>query len=69
MICPTGEAKYFCKRGWTRLSTNRPMGKSLEQPCRQRFSNRARAAHCSTVAAGVPTTPQAIARCRPILEF
>src|SRR5450432_3374031 len=30
MICPTGEAKYFCKRGWTRLSTNRPTGKSLE---------------------------------------
>jgi hypothetical protein len=30
MICPTGEAKYFCKRGWTRLSTKRPTGKSLE---------------------------------------
>jgi hypothetical protein len=30
MICPTGEAKYFCKEGWTPLSTNRPTGKSLE---------------------------------------
>ena len=30
MICPTGEAKYFCKWGWTPLSTNRPTGKSLE---------------------------------------
>jgi hypothetical protein len=28
MICPTGEAKYFCKRDWTRESTNRPTGKS-----------------------------------------
>jgi hypothetical protein len=28
MICPTGEAKYFCKWGWTPLSTNRPTGKS-----------------------------------------
>src|ERR1700730_6618522 len=30
MICPTGEAKYFCKRGWTPLSTNRPTGKSVD---------------------------------------
>jgi hypothetical protein len=30
MICPTGIAKYFCKRGWTRLSTKRPTGKSLD---------------------------------------
>jgi len=30
MICPTGEAKYFCKQGWTALSKNRPTGKSLE---------------------------------------
>jgi hypothetical protein len=30
MICPTGEAKYFCKQGWTPLSTNRPTGKSLD---------------------------------------
>jgi hypothetical protein len=30
MICPTGEAKYFCKQGWTHLSANRPTGKSLE---------------------------------------
>jgi hypothetical protein len=30
MICPTGEAKYFCKQGWTRLSTSRPTGKSLD---------------------------------------
>jgi hypothetical protein len=29
MICPTGEAKYFCKEGWTPLSTSRPTGKSL----------------------------------------
>jgi hypothetical protein len=29
MICPTGEAKYFCKQGWTPLSTNCPTGKSL----------------------------------------
>src|SRR5450755_3784805 len=28
MICPTGEAKYFCKWDWTALSTNRPTGKS-----------------------------------------
>jgi hypothetical protein len=28
MICPTGEAKYFCKGDWTALSTNRPTGKS-----------------------------------------
>jgi len=30
MICPTGEAKYFCKWGWTPLSTNCPSGKSLD---------------------------------------
>ena len=30
MICPTGEAKYFCKWGWTPLSTNRSTGKSLD---------------------------------------
>jgi hypothetical protein len=30
MICPTGEAKYFCKWGWTPLSTNCPTGKSLD---------------------------------------
>jgi hypothetical protein len=28
MICPTGEAKYFCKGDWTHDSTNRPTGKS-----------------------------------------
>jgi hypothetical protein len=28
MICPTGEAKYFCKRDSTPLSTYRPTGKS-----------------------------------------
>jgi hypothetical protein len=27
MICPTGEAKYFCKRGWTQKC---PTGKSLD---------------------------------------
>jgi hypothetical protein len=26
VICPTGEAKYFCKWGWTE---NSPTGKSL----------------------------------------
>jgi hypothetical protein len=31
MICPTGEAKYFCKQGWTALSTNRPTGKSPDR--------------------------------------
>jgi hypothetical protein len=30
MFLPTMEAKYFCKEGWTPLSTNRPTGKSLE---------------------------------------
>jgi hypothetical protein len=28
MICPTGEAKYFCKRGWTANSLICPSGKS-----------------------------------------
>jgi hypothetical protein len=28
MFLPTMEAKYFCKWGWTPLSTNRPTGKS-----------------------------------------
>jgi hypothetical protein len=28
MICPTGEAKYFCKGDSTALSTKRPTGKS-----------------------------------------
>jgi hypothetical protein len=28
MICPTGEAKYFCKGGSTAPSTKRPTGKS-----------------------------------------
>jgi hypothetical protein len=28
MFLPTTEAKYFCKEGWTALSTNRPTGKS-----------------------------------------
>ncbi len=32
MICPTGEAKYFCKGGWTGFSTARPSGKSLGNP-------------------------------------
>jgi hypothetical protein len=31
MICPTGEAKYFCKGDWTHCSTKRPTGKSLER--------------------------------------
>src|ERR1700730_6092045 len=30
MFLPTTEAKYFCKEGWTALSTNRPTGKSLD---------------------------------------
>jgi hypothetical protein len=33
MFLPIMEAKYFCKWGWTPLSTNRPTGKS---PTRQR---------------------------------
>jgi hypothetical protein len=28
MFLPTTEAKYFCKEGWTPLSTSRPSGKS-----------------------------------------
>jgi hypothetical protein len=32
MICPTGEAKYFCKGDSTRLSINRPTGKSTAEP-------------------------------------
>ena len=32
MICPTGEAKYFCKGDWTGFSTARPSGKSLCNP-------------------------------------
>ena len=31
MICPTGEAKYFCKGDWTGFSTARPSGKSIAQ--------------------------------------
>src|SRR5450631_3559573 len=30
MICPTGEAKYFCKWDWTGKLQRRPTGKSLE---------------------------------------
>jgi hypothetical protein len=30
MICPTGEAKYFCKWGWTGKSEPRPTGKSVQ---------------------------------------
>src|SRR5882672_6347175 len=29
MICPTGEAKYFCKGDWTRNWPDRPSGKSV----------------------------------------
>jgi hypothetical protein len=32
MICPMGEAKYFCKGDWTGFSTARPSGKSLRNP-------------------------------------
>jgi hypothetical protein len=32
MICPTGEAKYFCKGDSTGFSTARPSGKSLGNP-------------------------------------
>jgi hypothetical protein len=41
MICPTGEAKYFCKWGWTPLSTNRPTGKSPHVRRRPRISESA----------------------------
>jgi hypothetical protein len=30
LICPTSEAKYFCKWGWTQGSKNCPTGKSLK---------------------------------------
>jgi hypothetical protein len=30
MICPTGEAKYFCKGDWTGKSEPRPTGKSVQ---------------------------------------
>src|ERR1700761_259658 len=29
MICPTGEAKYFLRQGWTRLFQNSPTDKSV----------------------------------------
>jgi len=34
MICPTGEAKYFCKEGWTPLSTKPPDGQITTRPRR-----------------------------------
>jgi hypothetical protein len=30
MICPTGEAKYFCKQGWTANSLICPSGNQIE---------------------------------------
>src|SRR5712664_3362703 len=30
LFLPNGEAEYFCKGGWTPLSTNCPTGKSLD---------------------------------------
>jgi hypothetical protein len=30
MICPTGEAKYFCEWGWTANSLICPSGNSIE---------------------------------------
>jgi hypothetical protein len=30
VICPTGQAKYFCEQGWTQHSLICPSGKSLE---------------------------------------
>jgi len=36
MICPTGEAKYFCKWGWTGKLQRRPTGKSPVDPARER---------------------------------
>ncbi len=36
MICPTGEAKYFCWRYWTGFSSARPTGKSLARCSLQR---------------------------------
>ena len=29
LICPTGKAKYFCEKGWTRICAMRPSGKSV----------------------------------------
>jgi hypothetical protein len=39
MICPTGEAKYFCKGDWTGFSTVRPSGKSLGNPLSRSDAN------------------------------
>jgi hypothetical protein len=39
MICPTGEAKYFCKGDWTGFSTARPSGKSLGNPLSRSDAN------------------------------
>jgi hypothetical protein len=39
MICPTGEAKYFCKGDPTGFSTARPSGKSLGNPLSRSDAN------------------------------
>src|SRR5260221_7483852 len=39
MICPTGEAKYFCKGDSTGFSTARPSGKSLGNPVSRSDAN------------------------------
>src|SRR6266481_6140534 len=49
MICPTGEAKYFCKWGWTPLSTNRTTGKSPDCIERKFRSCPGRGAACFTL--------------------
>jgi hypothetical protein len=33
MICPTGKAEYFSRRGWTDFSRDRPSGKSVGIVC------------------------------------
>src|ERR1700736_6513027 len=47
MICPTGEAEYFCKGGWTAKSLICPSGKSV-QPCqRSQIVGRNSVAYCT----------------------
>jgi hypothetical protein len=37
VICPTAEAKYFCKRGWTGF-TDLPVGQSAKGDCPEKFA-------------------------------
>jgi len=40
LFLPNGEAEYFCKGGWTPLSTNCPTGKSLDCAVRPNLRSR-----------------------------